>query len=84
LGESAAARARRSFSESLRDYGQEWLSLATNIDSTIIEDLEQTFILFGLQKYRRDEAARFARCLAAGLGVAVVGAMLMASVILWP
>jgi hypothetical protein len=84
LDDSGAATARQKFAESLRDYGQHWLTLAKTIDGTIVEDIEQAFILFGLQKFRREEAASFARILAVGVGFALIGGIIMASAIIWP
>jgi hypothetical protein len=84
LPDSEAEQARRKFAEGLRDYGESWFALAKDIDSTIIEDIEQTFILFGLQKHRRDEAASFAQFLAVGIGVAAIGGSIMVSAIIWP
>jgi hypothetical protein len=61
------------FAEALRDYGLTWLETAATIDSRIAEDIEQVFILFGLQKFRREEAREYARFLAGWLTVAAVG-----------
>lgn len=83
LTKTRATEARQKFAESLRDYSQNWLLMAKTIDGTIMEDLEQTFILFGLQKFRRDEAASFARVLATGVGLALVGGILIAAAIIW-